>query len=90
MAVHVAGPTRSGQTVGEEKMTRKSPLRRLIERVHRNEDGAVSLETILIIGAIAIPILIFLLRWGWPRIRDYFNEGMDQLEEQSDSVIDNN
>ncbi|MEW4530237.1 hypothetical protein [Maioricimonas sp. JC845] len=71
-------------------MTRKSPLRRLIERVHRNEDGAVSLETILIIGAIAIPILIFLLRWGWPRIRDYFNEGMDQLEEQSDSVIDNN
>ncbi|QDU37279.1 hypothetical protein Mal4_15890 [Maioricimonas rarisocia] len=71
-------------------MTRKSPLRRLFERVHRNEDGAVSLETILIIGAIAIPILIFLLRWGWPRIRDYFNEGMDQLEEQSDSVIDNN
>ncbi|MFG0335487.1 MAG: TadE/TadG family type IV pilus assembly protein [Maioricimonas sp. JB049] len=71
-------------------MTRKSPLRRLLQRVHRNEDGAVSLETILIIGAIAIPILIFLLRWGWPRIRDYFNEGMDQLEEQSDSVIDNN
>ncbi len=71
-------------------MTNKPTLRNLLRRVHENEDGAVSLETILIIGAIAIPILIFLLKWGWPRIRDYFNTGMDNLEQESDSVINNN
>lgn len=65
-------------------------LRNLLARVHRNERGAVSLETILIIGAIAIPILIFLLKYGWPRIRDYFNQGMDNLEQQSSNVQNNN
>lgn len=64
-------------------------VRDLIRRVHRNERGAVSLETILIVGAIAIPILIFLLKFGWPRIRDYFNEGMDNLEQESDDVQNN-
>ena len=44
--------------------------RELARRVHEDERGAVSLETILIIGAIALPILIFLLKWGWPRVRD--------------------
>jgi hypothetical protein len=64
-------------------------LRQLLARVHRNERGAVSLETILIVGAIAIPILIFLLKYGWPRIRDYFNQGMDNLEQESDRVQNN-
>lgn len=64
-------------------------LRQLLARVHRNERGAVSLETILIVGAIAIPILIFLLKYGWPRIRDYFNQGMDNLEQASDNVQNN-
>lgn len=64
-------------------------LRQLLARVHRNERGAVSLETILIVGAIAIPILIFLLKYGWPRIRDYFNQGMDNLEQQADNVQNN-
>jgi hypothetical protein len=64
-------------------------VRDLFRRVHRNERGAVSLETILIIGAIAIPILIFLLKFGWPRIRDYFNEGMDNLEQESQDVQNN-
>lgn len=52
-------------------------------RLHHNQDGAVSLETILIIGAIALPILIFILKFGWPRIRDYFMSGMDRLEIES-------
>lgn len=64
-------------------------IRHLLARVHRNERGAVSLETILIVGAIAIPILIFLLKFGWPRIRDYFNQGMDNLEQESDNVQNN-
>lgn len=52
----------------------------LLKQVHRNEQGAVSIETILIIAAIALPILIFIIKFGWPRIRKFFNEGMDELE----------
>lgn len=63
-----------------------SQIRKLLKRVHDDQRGAVSLEHILIIGAIAIPILIFLLKFGWPKIRDYFNTGMSNLEGQSDRV----
>jgi hypothetical protein len=58
-------------------------MKALLGRVHRNERGAVSLETVMIIGAIAIPVLIFLLRWGWPTIRDYFQSGMENLETEA-------
>lgn len=61
-------------------------LHQLLKRVHRDQRGAVSLETILIIAAIALPILIFLLKFGWPKIKNYFNRGMDDLENQSDRV----
>jgi hypothetical protein len=67
-------------------MTSKVTFRDLLRKVHRDERGAVSLETILIIGAIAIPILIFLIKFGWPRIRDYFNQGLDELEEGSNDA----
>lgn len=67
-------------------MFHNHPLRRLIRRIHNDERGAVSLETILIIGAIAIPILIFLVRFGWPRVKDMFMENMDDLEIQSDNL----
>ncbi len=58
-------------------------IRELFSRVHRDEKGGVSLETILIIGAIALPILIFLILVAWPRVRDFFNEGMTELETES-------
>ena len=67
-------------------MSTLTAVRRLLGKVHRDERGAVSLETILIIGAIALPILIFTLRYGWPRIRNYFTKGMTDLEGQSNSV----
>ena len=54
-------------------------LKDLLRRVHSDEEGAVSLETVLIVGAIALPILIFLLNVAWPRIQEFFNDGMDQL-----------
>ena len=60
--------------------------RRLWLRVHRDERGAVSLETILIVAAIALPILIFILKYGWPKIRDYFNQGMQNLENEGSNV----
>jgi hypothetical protein len=63
-----------------------SSFRKLVKRVHSDERGAVSLETILIIGAIAIPILIFVIKYGWPRIRNYFYKGMTDLESQSDRM----
>ncbi|MGZ0170699.1 MAG: hypothetical protein ACKVHE_14170 [Planctomycetales bacterium] len=70
-------------------MTSKVTFRDLLRKVHRDERGAVSLETILIIGAIAIPILIFLIKFAWPRIRDYFNQGLDELEEGSSDAAGN-
>lgn len=60
--------------------------RSLWQRIHHDERGAVSLETILIIAAIAIPILIFILKFGWPKIRDYFNTGMENLENEGSKV----
>jgi Flp pilus assembly pilin Flp len=71
-------------------MSVSSPWRRLLQRVHRDERGAVSLETILIIAAIALPILIFILKFGWPKIRDYFNTGMDNLENEGNNVTNGN
>ncbi|MCL4192844.1 MAG: hypothetical protein KJZ87_14010 [Thermoguttaceae bacterium] len=51
----------------------------LLRRVHSDEEGAVSLETVLIIGAIALPILIFLWRVAWPNIRAYFDQRVETL-----------
>ncbi|MDA1016951.1 MAG: hypothetical protein O3A00_21145 [Planctomycetota bacterium] len=67
-------------------MSITTAFRKLMKRVHNDERGSVSLETILIIGAIAIPILIVIIKFGWPRIRDYFFQGMDNLEDESDRL----
>jgi hypothetical protein len=61
-------------------------VKTVLRRVHREERGAVSLETVMIVGAIAIPVLIFLLRWGWPTIRDYFQSGMENLETEANNA----
>ena len=65
---------------------RKISLMEILRRIHTDERGGVSIETILIIAAIAIPILIFLIRVGWPKVKDYFNRGMQDLEQGSDSA----
>lgn len=49
----------------------------------RRRRGALSIETILILAAIAVPILIFILKVGWPKIQKYFNESTDNLIEES-------
>jgi hypothetical protein len=51
--------------------------------IREGKRGALSIETILILGAIAVPILIFILKFGWPKIQKYFNESTDNLIEQS-------
>lgn len=65
---------------------KKPSLWSLLRKVHQNENGAVSLETILIIGAIALPILIFIIKVGWPRIKEYFNKGLTDLEAGSNAA----
>lgn len=62
-------------------------FRTLLKRVHNDERGAVSLETILIIGAIALPILIFLIKYGWPKIKGYFNRGLQDLEDGRQGAV---
>jgi len=54
---------------------------RVLQQIHRDERGAVSVETVLIIAAIALPILIYLIKVGWPRMQSFFNQGMDSLEQ---------
>jgi Flp pilus assembly pilin Flp len=53
----------------------------LLKRVHHDKRGAVSIETVLIIAAIALPILIFVIKFGWPRIKAFWETGMDSLEQ---------
>lgn len=64
-------------------MKKNIDTKKLWRRLHRDEAGGVSLETILIIGAIALPILIFLITVAWPRVKDFFNQGMLDLENGS-------
>jgi len=58
----------------------KSGWRKLLRQLHEDQRGAVSIETVLIIAAIALPILIFVLKFGWPKIKSFFNQGMQDLE----------
>jgi Flp pilus assembly pilin Flp len=58
----------------------------ILRKIHRDEAGAVSLETILIIGAIALPILIFMINVAWPRIKNIFNNNINNLETESDAA----
>lgn len=58
---------------------KNSSLLKLLKKIHEDEDGSISLETILIIGAIALPILIFLIVKAWPTIKAYFNTGLEDL-----------
>jgi len=54
--------------------------RKLLRQLHEDRRGAVSIETVLIIAAIALPILIFILKFGWPKIKAFFNQGITDLE----------
>ena len=57
-----------------------SALSKLLAQVHNDEEGAVSIETVLIVAAISLPILIFVIKFGWPRVKAFFEKGMTDLE----------
>jgi len=65
---------------------KNSSMLKLLKKVHEDEDGSISLETILIIGAIALPILIFLLTQAWPAIKAYFNTGLNDLQNDANTA----
>ncbi|MBO11349.1 MAG: hypothetical protein CMJ68_11390 [Planctomycetaceae bacterium] len=59
---------------------------RVLRRLHRDERGALTLETVLIIAAIALPVLIVIVKYGWPAIRNYFDRGLESLEQSTDEA----
>ncbi len=65
---------------------KKASLLGLLKKIHRDEGGALTIETVLIIAAIAIPVLIFILTVVWPRVKNFFNEGMNDLDGAVDDV----
>jgi Flp pilus assembly pilin Flp len=65
----------------------RSPLARLLARIHRDERGAVSIETVLIVAAIALPILIYVIKVGWPKLKTFFNKGLNDLESGSSDAL---
>jgi hypothetical protein len=60
---------------------RKPSFWSLVKKVHACEEGSVSLETVLVVGAIALPVLIFLIYVAWPKIKTYFNTGVEKLDQ---------
>jgi len=68
------------ETVHKKEKPTGGTFLSLLKKVHRDENGGVSIETVLIIAAIALPILIFIIKFGWPRIKALFTEGMEDLE----------
>ena len=59
---------------------------RVLRRLHRDERGALTLETVLIIAAIALPVLIVIVKYGWSAIRNYFDRGLESLEQSTDEA----
>jgi len=53
----------------------------LLNRIHSDERGGVSIETVLILGAIALPIVIFILKVGWPAIQQFFTTNIKTLQD---------
>jgi Flp pilus assembly pilin Flp len=53
---------------------------KLLNKIHGDEKGGVSIETVLIIAAIALPILIFIIKFGWPKIKKWFMGELNELE----------
>ena len=66
----------------------EASLGKLLKRIHQDERGAVSLETILVVAAIAIPVILFVYKVGWPKIQKLFTDGINNLETQAGSVSD--
>ena len=72
--------------MSESANPKKNTPRSLWRILHEDQRGAVSLETVLIIAAVALPILIFVIKYAWPRIMDLFDSALDDLQEGSEGA----
>ncbi len=70
---------------GKPRVNPESP-RSLWRILHEDQRGGVSLETVLLLAAVALPILIFVIRFGWPRIREIFLKGIAEMEEAGEEA----
>jgi Flp pilus assembly pilin Flp len=50
-----------------------------LKKVHHDEKGAVTIETVLIIAVIALPILLFFYRFVWPQLREKLEELLEEI-----------
>ena len=57
----------------------KGSFRQLLKNIHEDERGVLSLEAVLIIAVIALPVLIVLYKFAWPAIKTYFYSGLDEV-----------
>jgi len=67
--------------MSENTARRWHKMTSLMLRIHRSEKGSVSLETVLVIGAVALPILIFLIKFGWPQVRSMFESRTNDVDD---------
>ena len=58
--------------------TMTAKLKNLLQQIHQDDSGAMSVEKILILGIIALPILIILYVFKG-KIVNYFNSQAEQL-----------
>jgi Flp pilus assembly pilin Flp len=61
-------------------------LMKLLRKIHEDENGTVSLETVLIFGAIAMVIVAFLYKVGWPWVKQLFTQGQDDITNSRDAA----
>ena len=64
----------------------KDSLGKLLKQIHQDERGAVSLETILVVASIAIPVILFVYKIGWPKIQKLFSDGINNLQTEAGNV----
>lgn len=55
-------------------------MKNFLNRLHRDNAGAISVETILILAVIALPIIIIILIWG-KKLIGWFNDQSSTLEQ---------
>ena len=59
---------------------------RLLKRLHHDERGALTIETVLIIAAIALPVLIIIIKLGLPPMKKYFFENLERLGTETENA----
>ena len=69
------------------KMKAISRLKRELQTLHRDENGAEMIEYVLIIAAVALPILGIIV-WFWQDIQEWFKGGYETLKSDVDQAGD--